>query len=191
MPRRLEDCFVLSANISMEYEKAEVNSGFFYKNAEQREKMVAAERAITDDRVNKVCARALAAAHSLSAVQLRCIASVAPDTAPTCTRGRVSGFDAWRRWSQVIELKKAVCGGTQRGFVVINQKGIDPGSLDLLAKHGIMALRRAKRRNAERLALACGCTTVSSVEELVRPRLHFRLRRAQRFQYRSCVFVDG
>lgn len=54
MPRRLDDCFVLSANISMEYEKAEVNSGFFYKNAEQREKMVAAERAITDDRVKKV-----------------------------------------------------------------------------------------------------------------------------------------
>lgn len=26
-------------------------------------------------------------------------------------------------------------------FVVINQKGIDPGSLDLLAKEGIMALR--------------------------------------------------
>lgn len=69
----------------------------------------------------------------------------------------------------MIELKKAVCGGSQRGFVVINQKGIDPGSLDLLAKNGIMALRRAKRRNAERLALACGCTTVSSVEELVRP----------------------
>jgi chaperonin GroEL (HSP60 family) len=54
MPTRLENCFILSANISMEYEKAEVNSGFFYSNAEQREKMVAAERAITDDRVQKV-----------------------------------------------------------------------------------------------------------------------------------------
>jgi T-complex protein 1 subunit zeta len=53
MPTRLEDCFILSANISMEYEKAEVNSGFFYSNAEQREKMVAAERAITDNRVKK------------------------------------------------------------------------------------------------------------------------------------------
>jgi len=40
--------------------------------------------------------------------------------------------------------------------VVINQKGIDPMSLDLLAKEGILALRRAKRRNMERLALACG-----------------------------------
>lgn len=43
-----------------------------------------------------------------------------------------------------------------QGFVLINQKGIDPGSLDLLAKEGILALRRAKRRNMERLVEACG-----------------------------------
>ena len=48
-----------------------------------------------------------------------------------------------------------VCTGGQ-GFVVINQKGIDPMSLDLLAKEGILGLRRAKRRNMERLSLACG-----------------------------------
>ena len=40
--------------------------------------------------------------------------------------------------------------------MVINQKGIDPISLDLLAKEGILGLRRAKRRNMERLTLACG-----------------------------------
>jgi len=38
----------------------------------------------------------------------------------------------------------------KKNFVVINQKGIDPMSLDLLAKNGILALRRAKRRNMER-----------------------------------------
>ena len=54
MPKRLDNCFILSANISMEYEKSEVASGFFYSNAEQREKMVSAERAITDERVQKV-----------------------------------------------------------------------------------------------------------------------------------------
>ena len=32
----------------------QVNSGFFYSNAEQREQLVAAERAVTDDRVRKV-----------------------------------------------------------------------------------------------------------------------------------------
>ena len=62
---------------------------------------------------------------------------------------------------KVIELKKLVCdsrldregnveGGQKKNFVVVNQKGIDPLSLDMLAKQGIMALRRAKRRNMER-----------------------------------------
>lgn len=47
-----------------------------------------------------------------------------------------------------------------QGFVVINQKGIDPMSLDLLAREGILGLRRAKRRNMERLSLACGGGTL-------------------------------
>ncbi|GIL76824.1 hypothetical protein Vretimale_8704 [Volvox reticuliferus] len=118
MPKRLEDCFILSCNISLEYEKSEVNSGFFYSSAEQREKLVAAERAYTDERVRKI-----------------------------------------------LELKKQVCTGDQ-GFVVINQKGIDPLSLDMLAKEGVIALRRAKKRNMERIQLACGGFSVNSVEEL-------------------------
>jgi len=43
-----------TANISLEYEKAEVNAGFFYSNAEQREALVAAERAYTDERCRRV-----------------------------------------------------------------------------------------------------------------------------------------
>lgn len=45
-------------------------------------------------------------------------------------------------------------------------QGIDPLSLDMLAKEGIVALRRAKRRNMERLALACGGVSVNSVDDL-------------------------
>jgi len=127
MPKRLENCFVLTCNVSLEYEKTEVNSGFFYKSAEEREKLVEAERKFIDDRVKKV-----------------------------------------------IEFKRKVCGdddkgkgdGKQKTFVIINQKGIDPLSLDALAKEGILALRRAKRRNMERLALACGGSAVNSFEDL-------------------------
>lgn len=54
MPKRLENCFILTCNVSLEYEKSEVNSGFFYSNAEQREKLVAAERQYTDERVHKI-----------------------------------------------------------------------------------------------------------------------------------------
>jgi len=68
---------------------------------------------------------------------------------------------------KIIELKKHVCTEeNKRTFVVINQKGIDPPSLDMLANEGIIALRRAKRRNMERLPLACGGTAVNSVDDL-------------------------
>lgn len=119
MPKRVTNAYILTCNVSMEYEKSEVNSGFFYKTAEEREKMVKAEREFIEQRVQKV-----------------------------------------------IALKKLLCDGTDKGFVVINQKGIDPMSLDMLAKEGIMALRRAKRRNMERLALACGGVAMNSFEDL-------------------------
>ena len=60
----------------------------------------------------------------------------------------VEGLQGWLNDAQVCK--------DGQGFVVINQKGIDPMSLDLLAKEGILGLRRAKRRNMERLSLACG-----------------------------------
>ena len=49
-----QDAYILTANISLEYEKAEVNAGFFYSSADQREALVAAERAYTDERCRKV-----------------------------------------------------------------------------------------------------------------------------------------
>lgn len=120
MPKRLENAYILTCNVSMEYEKSEVNSGFFYKTAEEREKFVLAEREFIEERVKKV-----------------------------------------------IELKRKVCTAENgKTFVVINQKGIDPMSLDMLAKEGIMALRRAKRRNMERLALACGGIALNSFDQM-------------------------
>merc|ERR1711976_925254 len=119
MPKRLENCHILTCNVSMEYEKTEVNSGFFYKSADEREKLVAAERKFIEDRVQKV-----------------------------------------------IEFKKKVCDGTDKSFVIINQKGIDPLSLDALAREGILGLRRAKRRNMERMTLACGGQAMNTFDDL-------------------------
>ncbi|EQC31924.1 T-complex protein 1 subunit zeta [Saprolegnia diclina VS20] len=120
MPTELENCFIMTCNVSLEYEKSEVNSGFFYNSAEQREKMVEAERKFTDDKVK-----------------------------------------------QIIELKRHVCTDENKAsFVIINQKGIDPLSLDMLAKEGILALRRAKRRNMERLTLACGGMAINSTDDM-------------------------
>lgn len=64
------------------------------------------------------------------------------------------------RVKKIVELKNLVCDQAvdskekRKNFVVLNQKGIDPLSLDILAKNGILALRRAKRRNMERYELA-------------------------------------
>ena len=127
MPKRIENAFILTLNVSLEYEKTcvfsrivypnpqnlitihrEVNSGFFYSSAEQREKLVESERRFTDAKCKKI-----------------------------------------------VDFKNLVCDQAvgskeKKNFVVINQKGIDPLSLDILAKNGILALRRAKRRNMER-----------------------------------------
>uniref|UniRef100_A0A6N2L5Q5 Uncharacterized protein n=1 Tax=Salix viminalis TaxID=40686 RepID=A0A6N2L5Q5_SALVM len=54
MKRRAENCFILTGNVSLEYEKSEINAGFFYSNAEQREAMVIAERRQVDERVQKI-----------------------------------------------------------------------------------------------------------------------------------------
>lgn len=120
MRKHLKNAYILTCNVSLEYEKTTVHSGFFYKNAEERESMVAAERKFIEDRVNKI-----------------------------------------------IALKKAVVGdSTEKNFVVINQQGIDPNSLDMLAREGITALRRAKRRNMERLTKACGGRPMNSLDDL-------------------------
>jgi T-complex protein 1 subunit zeta len=59
-----------------------------------------------------------------------------------------------------------LCEGNNKSFVVINQKGIDPICLDMFANNGIMALRRAKRRNMERLVLACGGSALNSIDDM-------------------------
>ncbi|VDD79622.1 unnamed protein product [Mesocestoides corti] len=125
MPKRVKNAYILTCNVSLEYEKTEINSGFFYKTAEERDKLVKAEREFIDKRVQAI-----------------------------------------------IDLKRKMCdeaagqGDSKPGFVVVNQKGIDPMSLDALAREGILALRRAKRRNMERLALACGGYALNSLTDI-------------------------
>lgn len=70
------------------------------------------------------------------------------------------------RAKKIIALKRQVCDTEDKHFMVINQKGIDPIVLDMFAKEGILGLRRAKRRNMERLTLACGGIAMNSVEDL-------------------------
>ena len=118
MPAALENCVIMILNVSLEYEQTTVQSGFYYSSAEEREKMVAAERTFTDDKIK-----------------------------------------------QILEIKNELCTEENgKSFVIVNQKGIDPNSLDVLAKEGILALRRAKRRNMERITLACGGVALNCLD---------------------------
>lgn len=74
---------------------------------------------------------------------------------------------------KIVELKKKLCDGTNKNFVVINQKGIDPPSLEILARENIIGIRRAKRRNQERIPLACGGKCLNSVEDMTESDLGF------------------
>lgn len=56
MPKRVENAFVLTCNVSLEYDKTEVNTTLIYTNAEEKERMVEAERKLTDDKVRKIIA---------------------------------------------------------------------------------------------------------------------------------------
>eukprot|EP00922_Rhytidocystis_sp_ex-Travisia-forbesii_P055808 GHVS01082633.1.p1 GENE.GHVS01082633.1~~GHVS01082633.1.p1 ORF type:complete len:577 (-),score=100.46 GHVS01082633.1:311-2041(-) len=139
MPNYLRNCYILTLNVSLEYEKSEVNSGFFYSNVDQREKLVQAERKFTDDKVRKI-------------IQLK---------REVCRSAGGAGGGA-----SAADVGAGGGGGSDFGFVVLNQKGIDPPALDMLAKEGIMALRRVKRRNMERLTLCCGGEAINCVDSL-------------------------
>ena len=126
LPTRLENCYIMCLNVSLEYEKTEVHSGFFWSNADQREKLIASERAFTDEKVH-----------------------------------------------QIVEFKKKLCDGTNKNFIIINQKGIDPPSLEILARAGIVGIRRAKKRNGERIPLACGGKMLNSIDDITEADLGF------------------
>lgn len=120
MPTHLENCYIFILNVSLEWERSEMGSAFYYSDPSQKAKLADAERRVTDEKTEKV-----------------------------------------------IALKNLVCTKENgKTFVVINQKGIDPIALEMLAKNGILALRRAKKRNMERLVLACGGEAVNSVDNL-------------------------
>merc|ERR550532_2603408 len=146
MPKRLENCYILTCNVSLEYEKSEVNAGFFYSTSEQRDRLVESERKFTDEKVRKI-----------------------------------------------VELKKKVCTEeNKKTLVVINQKGIDPPSLEMLAHEGIIALRRAKRRNMERLPLAVGGVAVNSVDDLDEDDLGFaQVVYEQTLEDDKFTFIEG
>ncbi|CAD8143490.1 unnamed protein product [Paramecium pentaurelia] len=145
MPKFVKKCYILNLNVSLEYEKTEVHSGFFYNSAEDREKLARSERKLTDDKCQ-----------------------------------------------QIIDFKRKVCEKNGYGFAVINQKGIDPVCLEMFAKEGIVGIRRAKKRNMERIAKACGGNSVNAVEDLTESDLGYcEVLREYTLGEEKYTFIEG
>lgn len=89
-------------------------------------------------------------------------------------------------------MKEKLCKGTDKNFVVINQKGIDPPALELLARYGIIGIRRAKRRNGERIPLACGGVCLNSLDDVQEKDLGFaKLVYEQTLGEDKYTFIEG
>ena len=54
MPDVLTNCKIMTLNTSLEYEKTETQSGFYYSSAEEREKLVESERKWLDERCKMI-----------------------------------------------------------------------------------------------------------------------------------------
>lgn len=119
MPRSLENVCILVTNISLEYEKPEINAEFCYSSAKQRDELADKEREFILQR-----ARAIA------------------------------------------EFGRRLKEEQGKFLMIVSEKGIDPYSLEVFAEAGILALRRAKRRNLERLVSMCGGSVVTQIGQV-------------------------
>lgn len=125
MPTQMEDVCIMVANMSLEYEKPEINSEFYYSSAKQRKEIA--------DQENEFIAS-----------KARAIASFAK------------------------ELKQ-----DGKTLLLINEKGIDQNSLGILAEAGVLALRRAKRRNLERLIKMSGASLITQLSQITKQNMGY------------------
>ncbi len=82
--------------------------------------------------------------------------------------------------------------GKNAGIVVITQKGIDEVAQHFLAKKGILAVRRVKRSDLEKLEYATGGKIVSSIRDLTPDDLGFaKLVEERKVGNDKMVFIEG
>ena len=62
----------------------------------------------------------------------------------------------------IIELRSAIDGD----FLLVNGKGIDGPSMDILSRAKISALRRVSKKNITRLVYGCKCRVVNCVDDI-------------------------
>lgn len=140
MPKRMEKVRVLCINVSLELEDTIVKTSMLFSNADEKERMLIAERKFVDNKIR-----------------------------------------------QIIDLRNTVGGE----FLLVNGKGIDGPSLDMLAHANIAALRRVSAKNINRLVHACGCRVVNCLDDLYPNVLGFAGKvTEEEFNKVKYVFID-
>lgn len=140
MPKRMEKVHILVLNVSLEFEDTVVKTIMPISNADEKERMMIAERKFVDNKIRSI-----------------------------------------------IDLRNAVEGD----FLLVNGKGIDGPSLDMLAHANISAIRRASNKTIQRLVYACGCRVVNCVDDLYPQVLGFAGKvTEEEFNKIKYVFID-
>ncbi len=92
----------------------------------------------------------------------------------------------------VERMKREGVDPSKAGIVVITQKGIDEVAQHFLAKKGIMAVRRVKRSDLEKLEYATGGKIVSSLRDLKPEDLGFaKLVEERKVGNDKMIFIEG
>ena len=92
----------------------------------------------------------------------------------------------------IERMKKDGVDPSKAGIAVFVQKGIDEVAQHFLAKKGILAVRRVKRSDMEKLARATGARIVSNIEDLTPEDLGFaKLVEERKVGEDKMVFVEG
>ena len=88
---------------------------------------------------------------------------------------------------KIIELKSAVGGD----FLLVNARGIDGPSMDILARANIAAVRRVSKKTLMRLVHACNCKIVNCVDDLT-PNVLGYAEKVMEEEHRNAkyVFID-
>lgn len=145
MPKQLTEVCVIVSNMSLEYEKPEINAEFCYSDVYKREELATTENKFIVD-------KAMA----------------------------------------VAKFAKQIKAESGKDVLFITEKGIDLDSLDVLAAEGVLGLRRAKRRNLERIVRMCGGTIVSEISQLRRENMGYCQRvRVEDFGDNKYTIMDG
>ncbi len=92
----------------------------------------------------------------------------------------------------IERMRKEGADPSKAGIVVFVQKGIDEVAQHFLAKKGILAVRRVKRSDMEKLARATGAKIVSNIEDLTPEDLGYaKLVEERKVGEDKMVFVEG